>query len=142
MRSKPEESVAAESAWTRVARGAKAGLRWSLALCLIAVVQSLAGSSRLRGEPPLPVILAFYAAAGAALGAVTAALVPLMRYLPGTIAVCALWGFTLYSGAAVIVNGAAAYTPRVPLLLGGALGVVTGFVVWRAIRAGDPPPAA
>ena len=142
MRTSSNESVPAGRTWARVVRGAKAGFRWSLALCLVAAVQSLVGAFRMRAGPPLAIVLVFYAAAGTALGAVTAAAAPLVRSLPATIAICALWGFALYSGAALIVDGAAAYNPRFPLLLGGTVGTVAGFAVWRAIRASDSPPAA
>jgi hypothetical protein len=84
----------------------------SLALCAVAVIQSIAVSANMREGPSLPVVLAYYTTAGTILGALTGLLVPIMHTLLGAVGVCVLWGFTLYSGALLIIDGRAR-TPRV-----------------------------
>jgi hypothetical protein len=106
------------------------------------LIQAIAGSAHLREGPSLPVVLAYYTTSGTFLGALTGLLVPIMHTLLGALAVCMLWGFTLYSGALLIIDGPGAYSPRVPLTLGLSIGGVAGFVLWRAIRPGELPPAA
>jgi hypothetical protein len=140
MTAEPVTQPPQRSVWLRIGRGAKGGFRWSLGLCAVALVQAIAG--HLRGAPPLPVVLAFYVTSGAFLGALTALLVPFMHHLLGAVGVCVLWAFILYSGAVLIMDGPGAYSPRDPLTLAGLVGGVAGFVLWRAIRSGEIPPAA
>jgi hypothetical protein len=94
--------------------------------CAVVLVQALAGSVVLRGAPPLPVLLAFYTASGTFLGALTGLLVPIMHTLFGAVAVMVIWGFTLYSGVILIMDGPGAYSPRVALFLGLLVGGMAG----------------
>ena len=128
--------------WRRIRRSSFAGFRWSLGLCAVVLVQALAGSRGLRGAPPLPVLLAFYTASGTFLGALTGLLVPIMHTLFGAVAVMVIWGFTLYSGVILIMDGPGAYHPRDPLILGLLVGGMAGVALWWAIRSGKLPPAA
>jgi hypothetical protein len=142
MTDNPDKSLTTEPLLGRAARGAKAGLRGSVVLCAIALVSALVGGPRSAAGRYLPVALLYYAGAGTLLGAVIAALLPLARYAAGAISIGALGGFALYSGAALIVDGPAAYRPTLPLMLGVPLGAFVAYAAWSDVRKGKFPPAA
>jgi hypothetical protein len=140
-------SLLTEPAVRRVARGANAGFRASFVFCGIALVaaffRTLAGSPASPGGLEISLALLLYTTWGTLIGAVVGVLLPLAaRYVAVAMSIGALGGFTLYSGAVLIVDGLAGYHPGFPLKLGVPMGGLLAYAVWRDERTGKSPPAA